>query len=98
MQSSAKARVHNCEPEQQRFMMYDLVHLITSRLFATIHRQKHGLMSISTSSSSSLARMRVPKMANNGQNSRLHVSAGFDKDRCPKKSRTDMNSKTALKS
>jgi hypothetical protein len=44
------------------------------------------------------ARMRVPKMAKNGQNSRLHVSAGFDKDRCPKKSRTDMNSKTALKS
>lgn len=45
-----------------------------------------------------IARMRVPKMAKNGQNSRLHVSAGFDKDRCPKKSRTDMNSKTALKS
>jgi hypothetical protein len=45
-----------------------------------------------------VARMRVPKMAKNGQNSRLHVSAGFDRDRYPKKSRTDMNSKTAPKS
>jgi len=27
-----------------------------------------------------LARMRVPKMVKNGQNSRLHASAGFDKD------------------
>jgi hypothetical protein len=62
------------------------------------HMNSVTLLTSSSSMRRIQARMRVPKMAKNGQNSHLHVSAGFDKDTCPKNSRTDMNSKTALKS
>lgn len=40
-----------------------------------------------------VARMRVPKMAKNGHNSFLHVSASAQEDSCSKESRTDIKPK-----